>query len=102
MLFRSTRAKVDVSLLQVPEYQVNTGQDQASQATAGNLALTPPAKAANGAPAQANQGVTGKGGTSAAAPGAKPAAGPNSASPKPPPAALPTQELRYNKPPGTP
>jgi hypothetical protein len=31
----ATRAFVDISLLQVPAYQVNSGRDQASQATAG-------------------------------------------------------------------
>ena len=36
----ATRAYVDISLMQVPAYQVNTGRDQASQATSGNVALT--------------------------------------------------------------
>ena len=31
----ATRAYVDISLMQVPAYQVNSGRDQASQATAG-------------------------------------------------------------------
>jgi hypothetical protein len=31
----STRATVDISLIQVPQYQVNSGRDQASKATAG-------------------------------------------------------------------
>jgi hypothetical protein len=31
----ATRAFVDISLMQVPKYQVNSGRDQASQATAG-------------------------------------------------------------------
>jgi hypothetical protein len=32
---KTTRAYVDVSLMQVPAYQVNTGRDQASAVTAG-------------------------------------------------------------------
>jgi hypothetical protein len=31
----ATRAYVDISLIEVPEYQVNTGRDQASSVTAG-------------------------------------------------------------------
>jgi hypothetical protein len=31
----ATRAFVDISLMQVPAYQVNSGRDQASKATAG-------------------------------------------------------------------
>jgi hypothetical protein len=31
----TTRAKVDISLMQVPEYQVNSGRDQASAVTTG-------------------------------------------------------------------
>jgi hypothetical protein len=31
----ATRARVDINLMQVPEYQVNSGRDQASQVTAG-------------------------------------------------------------------
>jgi hypothetical protein len=83
----STRAYVDVSFMQVPAYQVNSGRDQASQVTAGGVALTPEQKAqaaaaakngTNGATAaaaagnQANQGVGSQ---------AKPAAGPSSAQP---------------------
>jgi hypothetical protein len=37
----STRAYVDISLMQVPAYQVNSGRDQASAVTAGGVALTP-------------------------------------------------------------
>ena len=83
----TTRAYVDVSLMQVPAYQVNSGRDQASQVTAGGVAVTPEQKAqaaaaaktgTNGATAQAaassaaNQGVGSQ---------AKPAAGPSSAQP---------------------
>jgi hypothetical protein len=46
----STRAYVDISLLQVPAYQVNTGRDQAGPVTAGIkspiLPVTDPTKAA--------------------------------------------------------
>lgn len=75
----STRAYVDISLMQVPAYQVNSGRDQASQATAGAGKIlqdqakasattgTSGATAANAAAKPANQGV----GTPA-----KPAAGP--------------------------
>ena len=37
----STRARVDINLMQVPEYQVNSGRDQASQVTSGGN-LPPP------------------------------------------------------------
>lgn len=37
----ATRAYVDISLMQVPAYQVNSGRDQASEVTAGGVALTP-------------------------------------------------------------
>lgn len=67
----ATRALVDVSLMQVPAYQVNSGRDQASKATAG---------AKSGlidAVAQANQNVAGStasGGSSSS--NAKPSSGP--------------------------
>jgi hypothetical protein len=76
---QTTRAKVDVSLMQVPEYQVNTGRDQAGQVTAGNVAISPEQRAAAAANAQANQNVTGKGGANPASAAAKPASGANSA-----------------------
>jgi hypothetical protein len=41
----ATRAYVDISLMQVPAYQVNSGRDQAGEVTAGGLALTPEQKA---------------------------------------------------------
>jgi hypothetical protein len=37
----ATRARVDINLMQVPEYQVNSGRDQASQVTAGGKVGTP-------------------------------------------------------------
>lgn len=66
-----TRAYVDVSLMQVPEYQVNSGRDAASKATAG-------AKAGllQAITDQANQQMQGKGGTKPGAPNSNPAAGP--------------------------
>jgi hypothetical protein len=38
---KSTRAYVDISLMQVPAYQVNTGRDQASAVTAGAKSILP-------------------------------------------------------------
>jgi hypothetical protein len=72
----ATRAYVDISLMQVPKYQVGTGRDQASQVTAGGVAVT----AAQGVAEKANQQVQGaasKGGTPATNPASKPAAGPS-------------------------
>lgn len=40
----STRAYVDLSLMQVPAYQVNSGRDQASKVTAGNVSVAPPSQ----------------------------------------------------------
>jgi hypothetical protein len=99
----STRAYVDISLMQVPAYQVNSGRDQASAVTAGGVALTPEQKtqqaaaaktgtngktAQNAASSAANQGVGSQ---------AKPAAGASSA--QPPPALLPNQLPKINTPP---
>jgi hypothetical protein len=79
----ATRAYVDVSFMEVPAYQVNSGRDLASKpaAAAKALALPDPKQtreaqqtaAKNSASAQANQGV----GTAG-----KPAAGPGSATKK--------------------
>jgi hypothetical protein len=53
----AVRARVDINLMQVPEYQVNSGRDQASQVTAGGKIGDP------------NQGVgAGKPGSGAGAP----------------------------------
>jgi len=70
----ATRAYVDVSLMQVPAYQVNSGRDQASQATlAPGAAVT---AAQKGVAGQADQNIPGPGSTTAAnAANAKPAAG---------------------------
>jgi hypothetical protein len=54
----STRAYVDISLMQVPAYQVNSGRDQASAVTAGGVALTPEQK--KQVEAAAKKGTDGK------------------------------------------
>jgi len=56
----STRVNVDVSFTQVPQYQVDSGRDQASQAVTGAKAALPPQE-------QADQGV----GSTKSASGAK-------------------------------
>ena len=105
----ATRAFVDISLMQVPAYQVNSGRDQASAATAGvESGLL---KAVD---QQANQNVPGKGSTTnAASPSANAASGPKSsqAAAKPAsadtpgssrkklPGVLPNAPLRFNAPP---
>lgn len=91
-----TRAYVDVSLMQVPEYQVNSGRDQASEATAG-------AKAGllEAITKQANQQVAGnaaKGGANPASPTAQAAAGANAGgaadNAKPPPNTVDAIDVR--------
>ena len=83
----STRAYVDISLMQVPAYQVNSGRDQASQVTAGGVALTPEQKAQQAAAAKTGtNGKTAQNAASSAAnqgvgSQAKPAGGANSAQP---------------------
>lgn len=99
----STRAYVDISFMQVPTYQVNTGRDQASTTTAGGNvrdAVNGATPAASGA-SQANQNVAGapaNGGSTS--PAAKPATGQGaggSATPAtPPPAANPNQRINFN------
>lgn len=82
-----TRAYVDISLMQVPEYQVNSGRDQASATTAGAassvLITQKEANAASrGANAQANQNVAGtasNGGSTGS--GSKPNQGPGTPAP---------------------
>jgi len=60
----TTRATVDVSFMQVPAYQVNTGRDQATATTAGvQSRLLPreaPKSAGNAAANQADTGTQGK------------------------------------------
>ncbi len=84
----ATRAYVDISLMQVPAYQVNSGRDQASATTSG-------VKSGLLSQAQVNaaQAAQGKGSTTAATnaanqgvgTGAKPAAGPGVGTPAQPP-----------------
>jgi hypothetical protein len=99
----ATRAYVDISLMQVPAYQVNSGRDQSSQVTAGGVALTPEQK--KQVEAAAKKGTDGKTAQNAAkdqVDGAKnkqatsSPAGPDSA--KPGPALLPDQEPNIRKP----
>jgi hypothetical protein len=46
----AVRARVDINLMQVPEYQVNSGRDQASQVTAGGKVQDPNQKVGAGRP----------------------------------------------------
>jgi hypothetical protein len=69
----ATRAFVDISLMQVPAYQVQSGRDQASQVTAGGVAI----QQRQGVAGQGNQNMQGKGGTPATNGNSKPGAGPN-------------------------
>jgi hypothetical protein len=99
----ATRAYVDISLMEVPAYQVNSGRDLASKPAAAAKALALPdpkqTRAAqqesvkNAASAQANQKV----GTPAN-PKAGPGAG-GSPTQVRPPAVIPGQEIRYTAPP---
>jgi hypothetical protein len=73
----ATRAYVDISLMQVPAYQVNTGVDQASQTTAGGVAI----EAVNNVKDQANQQMQGKGGSTGG--NSKPGNGPEAGNAKP-------------------
>jgi hypothetical protein len=94
----TTRAYVDVSLMQVPAYQVNSGRDQASEVSTG-------AEAALISQAQARAAGRGQGSSAAGAAAGnqgvgrtKPASGPTPGKPptKPPTdATLPTQEVKY-------
>jgi hypothetical protein len=78
----ATRATVDIFLMQVPAYQVNSGRDQASATTAGAGRTLPKDTAANNAN-QGVQGAPGKGGTSPTNPSSKPAGGANTPAPAP-------------------
>ncbi len=81
----STRAFVDISLMQVPKYQVNSGRDQASEVTAGDVALTPEQRAQAEA-AQNKAGAAANAQQNAKTPAAATAAGQsgaNAAKPKP-------------------
>lgn len=103
----TTRAYVDVSLMQVPEYQVNSGRDQASTVTAGGD-LRPQITGPNGQGNNAGGGKGGVAGTPAnggsTSPAAKPAAGPAVGTSKPTtatpgPGILPTQDPAIRRPP---
>ncbi len=75
----ATRAFVDISLMQVPAFQVNTGRDQASSATAGAKSVL-----LSTVKDQANQNIPGKGSsTSPSSPKANAASGAGSAKPNP-------------------
>ena len=80
----ATRAFVDVSLTQVPAYQVNSGRDQANQVTSAAGQALSQSGGTNGVAAQANQNVPGKGSsTPAGSATANAASGASSASPAP-------------------
>jgi len=79
----ATRAYVDISLMQVPAYQVNSGRDQASATTSGAKSGLISAANARNAQQQANQNLTGPGGTPATSPNAKPSSGPTPGDAKP-------------------
>jgi hypothetical protein len=89
----STRAFVDISLLQVPAYQVNSGRDQANATTSGAGAAlkTDPATAAN----QQIAGAAGKGGATPGAAGTQPSAGAGTPAPTPakPAPVIPGREI---------
>ena len=102
----ATRAYVDISLMQVPEYQVNSGRDLASKPTASAKALALPdpkaiaeaqqAALSAAAKAKANQGVK----TTKPAAGASAASAPKQpVAPKPPAATVPGDTIKYNEPP---
>ena len=99
----ATRAFVDISLMQVPAYQVNSGRDQASKATAGVNSGLLDRVSAN---AQANQNMAGNpanGGATGA--NTKPSSGPTVGATKPatstppPPGRLPDEGSAYRQPP---
>jgi len=101
----STRAFVDISLMQVPKYQVNSGRDQASEVTAGGVALTPEQKAqaaaagknASGAAANAQQNAKTPAAATAAGQSGANAAAPST--PKPPSGVRLGSEIELRKPP---
>lgn len=90
----STRAYVDISLMQVPKYQVNTGRDLANEVTAGGTVRVNPV--AQGGNSQANQkvsGTTANGGSTAT--NANKASGPQAGNAKP---ATAVEALNLNRP----
>jgi hypothetical protein len=52
----ATRAYVDISLMQVPAYQVNTGRDQASAVVAGTKSILPETPATGGTAGSSGSG----------------------------------------------
>lgn len=90
----ATRAYVDISLMQVPAYQVNSGRDQASATTAGaKSGLLETVKN------QANQNVAKPGTAAGNKPGANAASGAGSSSQAAKPVrSTPVQPLDLNKP----
>jgi len=98
----ATRAYVDVSLTQVPAYQVNSGRDQAGEATAGGPALQSVQGQANGGVAggagtaggAASAGGAGSTPATASAPATKASSGPSA--PKPVQTTDPTQRIRFS------
>ena len=102
----TTRAYVDISLMQVPEYQVNSGRDLASKpaAAAKALALPDPKATAEQQLAAQNASVANSTkqntpGSSAGATAPTPAKQPAAATPPRPAAVVPGQAIRYNAPP---
>jgi hypothetical protein len=91
---QTTRAFVDISLMQVPAYQVNSGRDQASKGTAGGVALTPEQKAQaqkNAAAAAAAQVDGNKNKNATASPAGPNAGGPSEPAKVPASSAPPTR-----------
>ena len=62
---KSTRAMVDISFTEVPEYQVNSGRDIASKTTGGAKSTLASQSQTAGVKGKANQGVTAAAGTKA-------------------------------------
>jgi hypothetical protein len=91
----ATRAYVDVSLMQVPEFQVDSGRDQASVAVTGGKAAfpTPKPNSTQAGTTAGNQevGTPAKPASAAAAPGSTAPAGSTTASVKPVDPAVDTQ-----------
>jgi hypothetical protein len=103
----STRATVDISLIQVPKYQINSGRDQASKTTAGvksrlisqadqnNINALRNAGSVNN---QAGQKGKESGPNVPQNPGGATGQKPQNPAPAPVPGQLPTQEIPYVRP----
>jgi hypothetical protein len=72
----ATRALVDISLMEVPEYQVNSGRDQASKVAASVKSILKTSTGANGGTLGANQSGAKAGADSASADNASKKAAP--------------------------